>query len=184
VTVTTPEGTSADSVDARYTYAPTISGLSPDHGSAAGGNEVTLTGTGFLNATSVTFNGVAGTGVHASSDTSLVVIAPASSVGGPVDVVVETAKGSSVAATYAYAPVVGSVAPAHGPQVGGNEVVISGTGFGGVTSVKFGDVAGTLTSWTPVEIRVTAPAGSGLVHLTVETAAGTSAPVEYAYDAP
>jgi hypothetical protein len=184
VTVTGPEGTSADNVDARFTYAPTISSISPDHGSAAGGSEVTLTGTGFLSATGVTFNGIAGTGLSASSDTSLVVTVPASSVGGPIEVVVETAKGSSAAATYTYGPVVDSITPTHGPQAGGDEVVISGTGFGGVTSVKFGDAAGTLTSWTPIEIRVTAPAGSGLVHLTVETAAGTSAPIDYTYDAP
>lgn len=184
VTVTTPQGTSADIPAARYSYAPTISAVSPDHGPAAGGNDVTIAGTGFLNATGVTFGGVPGAGFHVSSDTSIIITAPASTAGGPVDVVVHTADEQSVAATYTYAPVVTGLAPSHGPASGGNEVVISGSGFGGVTAVSFGTVHGTVTSWTPTAIHVTAPAGSGVVPLTVQNAAGASVPVDYTYDAP
>ena len=184
VTVTTPQGTSAEIPAAQYAYAPTISAVSPDHGPAAGGNDVTITGTGFLSATSVTFGGVPGIGFHVSSDTSIIITAPASASGGPVDVVVHTADEESVPATYSYAPVITGLAPSHGPESGGNEVVVSGTGFDGVTAVLFGTAPGTITSWSPTAICITAPAGTGVVPVTVQNAVGTSVPVDYTYDAP
>ena len=52
VTVTTPDGiTSLISTSDRFTYValPTITGVSPAAGPTAGGNTVTITGTGFQN---------------------------------------------------------------------------------------------------------------------------------------
>src|SRR5262249_9447190 len=61
VTVTTPSGTSATSPADRFTYnatpAPAVTGVSPGSGTTAGGTLVTVTGTGFTDATDVLFGG-------------------------------------------------------------------------------------------------------------------------------
>lgn len=111
VTVTTPNGTSASSANASYTYeaaaggtAPDITGLAPSGGALAGGESITITGTGFTGATSVTFGAVSST-FTVDSDTTITATAPADAdqVAGPVDVVVTTPAGASQAQVYTYA---------------------------------------------------------------------------------
>ena len=72
--------------------APIVSGLSPTGGPAAGGVLVTLTGSGFTGATSVTFGGQTAT-FTLVSDTTITATAPSGS--GAVRVVVTTASGSN-----------------------------------------------------------------------------------------
>ena len=58
VTVTTPDGTSATSPADQFTYdasAPSVTGVEPRQDPSAGGNFVTITGTGFNGATAVHF---------------------------------------------------------------------------------------------------------------------------------
>ena len=71
VTVTTPGGTSATSPADQFTYvaAPTVTGLSPTSGPAAGGTLVTITGTGFTGATAVDFGTTPATSFTVVSDT-------------------------------------------------------------------------------------------------------------------
>ena len=70
VTVLTPGGTSATSTADQFTYtatvvaAPTVTGISPNSGPAAGGTLVTITGTGFTGATAVDFGTTAATERH------------------------------------------------------------------------------------------------------------------------
>jgi len=96
LTVTTPPGTSATSGSDQFTYtavAPTVSGISPSSGPAAGGTSVTITGTGFTGVTSVGFGD---TGVNVQSgntDTQLVVVSPGGT--GTVDLTVTTPSGTS-----------------------------------------------------------------------------------------
>ena len=92
VTVTTEGGTSATADTARYTYLarPTVTALSPATGPAAGGTVVTVTGTNLGSATSVTFGGVAGTGLTAVTATSLRITSPAGTAGAAAHVVVHT----------------------------------------------------------------------------------------------
>jgi hypothetical protein len=82
--------------------------------------------------------------------------------------------GGSVTATCtpAPAPTVTGISPASGPAGGGT---ITGTGFTGVTAVKFGSAASSFTVNGTTSITATSPAGSGPVDVTVTTAAGTSA---------
>ena len=61
VTVTTIGGRSATGTNNRYAYtavAPTVTGIDPGTGPSEGGTSVTVTGTNFTGASSVTFNGV------------------------------------------------------------------------------------------------------------------------------
>lgn len=94
---------------------PDITSVSPPSGSAAGGTQLTISGTGLAGATSVTVGGATAS-VVSNSATELVVTTPAGTVGS-ADVVVTTANGSDTLAggfTYTAAP-----APNGGSSGGG-----------------------------------------------------------------
>jgi hypothetical protein len=101
VTVTTSAGTSAPSAADQFTYetaaaAPVVTGVNPDRGSvAAGGETVTVTGTGFTGATQVSFGAVAALDLAVASDTQLTVTSPPPTTGGTVDVTVTNPAGTS-----------------------------------------------------------------------------------------
>ncbi len=99
VTVTTPGGTSATSTADQFTYAPTVTGLSPTSGPVAGGTSVTITGTGFTGATGVDFGTVAATGVTVVNSTTTTADSPAGTGTGVVDVTVTTPAGTSATST-------------------------------------------------------------------------------------
>jgi hypothetical protein len=96
VVVQNPNGQQSTFVNG-YTYSaapiPTISSVIPDEGSVSGGTNVMITGTGFTDATMVTFGGIPATFV-VISDTEINVITPGGPTEGPVDVVVTTPGGS------------------------------------------------------------------------------------------
>src|SRR5215831_14704211 len=72
VTVTTAGGTSATSALDQFNYTgPTVTGVSPASGPAAGGTVVTISGTGYTAASTVKFGANAGTGVQFVSSTVL-----------------------------------------------------------------------------------------------------------------
>ncbi|MBE0610789.1 MAG: IPT/TIG domain-containing protein, partial [Dehalococcoidia bacterium] len=95
VLVTTAQGTSANTAADDYTYGdlPVVTSLSPTTGPIAGGTVVTITGTGFTGATSVTFGGTAAV-ITAVTATTITVTAPAHTAG-TVDVLVTTPSGTS-----------------------------------------------------------------------------------------
>ena len=106
VNVTTPSGT--NNVNTLYSYVlppPTVTSVNPGTGPLAGGNTVTITGTGFAGATSVTFGGVAATSFTVVSDTQISAVVPAGSAAtATVSVNVTTPNGTNAANTlYAYA---------------------------------------------------------------------------------
>lgn len=73
-------------------------------------------------------------------------------------------------------PIVSGISPSYGPKAGGTSVLITGSGFKGVSAVTFGTaLASGITIDSDSQIRVTAPAGSGLVNVTVTNSTGTSA---------
>jgi hypothetical protein len=181
VTVTTPGGTSATGSGDRFTFVappPTVTSVSPTTGPAAGGTQVTITGTNFTGATSVKFGSATAT-YTVNSATQISATSPAGA--NMVDVTVTTAGGSSATGasdqfTYISAPTVTAIAPTSGPAAGGTAVTITGTNFTGATAVKFGGVAaGTFSVTNATHIAATSPLGSGVVDVTVTTAGGTSA---------
>jgi hypothetical protein len=193
VSVTTAAGASANTAADNYTYdatAPTVAGLTPNHGPAAGGTSVVITGSGFTGATAVRFGATNATAYTVNSSTQITATAPAGS--GIVDVAVTTAAGTSAntaADNYTYdppGPAVTGLSPTHGPAAGGTSVVITGTGFTGATAVRFGATNATAFGVSSsTQITATAPAGTGTVDVTVTTTAGTSANTaadNYTYD--
>ncbi|MGW2694962.1 IPT/TIG domain-containing protein [Streptomyces sp. NPDC001296] len=73
------------------------------------------------------------------------------------------------------APVVSSVSPNQGPPAGGTTVTLTGTGFTGTTSVKFGsNAAPSFTVASSTQVFAVSPAGTGSVNVTVTNAEGTS----------
>lgn len=171
IMVTTPDGTS-NGIGFTYTIAtPAISSVAPNQGSVEGGNTVTLTGTGFTGATSVRFGTVAAAFIAVSA-TQATAVAPAAPTG-TVNVTITTPGGTSAGIPYTYvaAPVLGSVTPAQGPLAGGNTITLSGTGFTGTTSVRFGvNVATSFTFVSATQLSAVVPTGgAGPVAVTVTT---------------
>jgi hypothetical protein len=152
VTVTTPAGTSAPSVADQFTFVappvPTVTGLGLPSGLIQGGETVTLVGSGFTGATTVSFGGTAASSFTVSSDSVITAVAPAHAAG-VVDVIVTTAAGSSATSpsdqfTYVESPpppdlpTVTGLGPASGSASGGETVTLVGSNFTGATSVSFG----------------------------------------------
>ena len=168
VTVTNSDGQSA-TLTQGFTYAGLkITSVSPNTGSTSGGTNVTIKGSAFQNAATVTFGGVAATNVNVVDSSTIVATTPL----GPateqliVDVVVKNPDGTTATLhpgfTYSVPPLsVASINPAIGATSGGTVVTISGTGFTTAlnSAVTFGGVAATnVTIVDPVTMRVTAPA--------------------------
>ncbi|MFE1753163.1 IPT/TIG domain-containing protein [Streptomyces anandii] len=174
VTVTTPGGTS-NPVPFFYVGAPFKSSLGTTSGPLAGGNTITLSGTGLSTATSVSFGGVT-TSPTVVNDTQLTVTVPAGTVAGPVGVSVTTAGGTNNGLSYTYIddPTIGTITPTSGPTSGGTAVTITGTNLDSTDSVTFDGTAApfsvinstTLSAVTPpgtagpADVVVTNPAAS------------------------
>lgn len=169
--------------------APTIQSISPASGPTKGGQQVTLTGTGFGPGTGVTFGGVPATGVTVAGPTTLHAVTPAHAAG-PVSVVAANTAGPSAPHDYTYVPPsIASISPDQGPTSGGQTVTISGAGFTPGSQVSIGGHPATNVQVNGADDRITAttPAGAaGPVDVTVTTPAEPTAtlPGGYTYVAP
>ncbi|MBZ0134882.1 MAG: IPT/TIG domain-containing protein [Planctomycetes bacterium] len=138
-----------------------LTGVSPNQGPTAGGQFVTLTGTGFTGSTGVDFGANPATGLVVVNDTTITVNTPAGSVG-QVDVTVLNPGGNDTEINgyeYLAGPSIATVVPNAGPLAGGTGVTITGTGFTGVTGVTFDAVTGTgITVVNDTTITVNTPA--------------------------
>lgn len=68
-----------------------------------------------------------------------------------------------------------SIRPCEGPPIGGTIVVLTGTGFMGVTGVKFGGTAATsYSASSDTQMTAVSPAGTGQVDITVQNSTGWS----------
>lgn len=159
-----------------YTYnanVPTVIAVTPSSGPREGGNNVEITGSGFLTspAPRVEFGARVAVVVSVSS-TRITVTVPAPATGQTfplsVDVKVTNNFGAAYASSatltggYTYergpVPTITSVSPRSGGIGGGNRVTITGTNFCSPAQVKFGDAYATVLSVTPTRIEVVAPA--------------------------
>ncbi|MGN2638879.1 IPT/TIG domain-containing protein [Nocardia takedensis] len=79
-------------------------------------------------------------------------------------------------------PTITSLSPGSGPSTGGASVVITGTDFGGPTTVRFGATATAFTLDSPTQITAVGPGGAiGTVQVTVTDTTGASDGVDYEY---
>ncbi len=150
LTCTVPEGAAGpadvvvtvDTVDVvvpngyKYLGEPVITSVSPNEGSPAGGETITIAGE-FLDGASVTVGGEACTDVNvAASGDSLTCVTPLAPAVGPADVEVTTVGGTTNsvdAYTYLDIPVVSGLSPTAGPTEGGNVLTIEGVNLVGST---------------------------------------------------
>ncbi|MFG2826890.1 IPT/TIG domain-containing protein [Streptomyces sp. NPDC048434] len=186
VTVTTAGGTS-NPLPYFYLAAPTLSDLSPHLGPDTGGNTVTVFGTSLTLTNAVNFGGNPATAINVVSDNQLTVTAPAGS--GTVVVTVTTPGGTSTAATgnpyYTYlgAPVLTSLNPSDGADVGGDAIVLGGSNLTYTDAVSFGGVPASFSAISDTQVVATSPGGApGTVNVMVHTPAGNSNALPYVYD--
>ncbi|MFI0905204.1 IPT/TIG domain-containing protein [Streptomyces sioyaensis] len=186
VTVTTAGGTS-NPLPYFYLAAPTLSDLSPHLGPATGGNTVTVFGSNLTLTSAVNFGANPATGINAVSDNQLTVTAPAGS--GTVVVTVTTPGGTSTTATgnpyYTYlgAPVLTSLTPSHGSELGGDAIVLGGSNLTYTDAVTFGGVPASFAALSDTQVVATSPGGApGTVNVVAHTPAGNSNTLPYVYD--
>ncbi|MFI2186664.1 IPT/TIG domain-containing protein [Streptomyces sioyaensis] len=186
VTVTTAGGTS-NPLPYFYLAAPTLSDLSPHLGPATGGNTVTVFGSNLTLTNAVNFGANPATGINVVSDNQLTVTAPAGS--GTVVVTVTTPGGTSTTATgnpyYTYlgAPVLTSLTPSHGSELGGDAIVLGGSNLTYTDAVTFGGVPASFAALSDTQVVATSPGGApGTVNVVAHTPAGNSNPLPYVYD--
>ena len=181
--------TTVDVLPAAAVAVPVVAGVSPAGGLPAGGNSVTITGSGLTSATAVHFGTtLVSPPFTSNSGTKIVLVAPAGALGS-VDVTVTTAGGTSAVNakdtyTYANAPTVTALHGDSAPTTGGNTLIIDGTNFGSSPTVKFNTTAATsitVLSSTQIEaVTPPEPAADNTVpptiyNVTVTTPSGTSA---------
>jgi len=193
VIVKTEAGSSSTGSSSNFSYAapsgstPSIAQVTPNTGSTAGGDVVTIVGSNFVGVTEVDFGTVVTDAFTVNSDTSITVTAPPNNfISSYVHLVVKTTSGQSPTggtdhftynASSGTATVTG-VSPATGTKNGGTTVTITGTYLSSASSVSFGGTAGTIVGiLSEAAILVTAPSVStaGAIDVTVTTANNTSA---------
>jgi large repetitive protein len=183
VTITVVRGTdtSPTVAAAQFSYVPSITSLSPATGTQAGKTLVTISGVGLTGATSVKFNGVAGTiqTTPPPTDTQLVAATAEGSGSGAV-IVVATAGStpSNPNATFSYyAPTIATIYPTTGPKAGGTAVFLTGSQLGDVETVTFGGAPATIQyGRTDTQMVVTSPAG-GEAQIAATSVGGAPVPI-------
>lgn len=164
-----------------FTPVPGITAVFPAAGSFSGGTEMAISGVDLLDGLTVTIDGVTQPGLTWVDSTLVRVTTEPGAVGGPYLLRVTNPGGLVADAAFSYAPgpdpALAAISPAAGPQAGGTQVTLTGSGFLPTTTVVFG--ADPLTGEGGVEaegvtlvdsstIEAVAPAhGSGTVAVVV-----------------
>ncbi|MGH3368548.1 MAG: IPT/TIG domain-containing protein [Nocardioidaceae bacterium] len=158
--------------DAAFALPPTVLAFLPLSGPV--GTSVTITGTMFTGATSVTFNGTPAS-FTVNLDTLITATVPAGATDGPI--AVTTPGGTATSAlnfdvTASPVPTILAFLPLSGPV--GTSVVITGTGFTGATAVTFNGTSASFSVDLDTQITATVPAGATDGPIAVTTPGGTA----------
>jgi len=145
--------------------APTVATVSPTYGSTAGGTAITVTGTDFHAAASVTIAGANCSGTTVSSATTLVCSTPSSASAGLKDVKVVNPDFQFATKTggfeYRRPPAVTGFSPSVISTAGGKTVTITGTDFASTPTVQFnGTAAAGVSFGSSTQLTAVAPAVS------------------------
>src|SRR5919109_5451006 len=170
IRVTTPGGTATSSTNFTVQPAPTITSFTPSQGAV--GTTVLITGTGFTGVSSVTFNNVSAAFVF-NSDTQITATVPTTATTGPIRVTTPGGTAtSSTNFTVQPAPTITSFTPSQGAV--GTTVLITGTGFTGVSSVTFNNVSAAFVFNSDTQITATVPTTATTGPIRVTTPGGTA----------
>jgi large repetitive protein len=151
-----------------FKVLPKLTSFLPSSGPA--GTSVTIAGSGFTDVSAVRFNGVSAS-FTADSDHQITATVPASATIGKLSIV--TAGGTATSlASFTVVPTITGFSP--GSAAPGSPVVVDGTGFGGVSSVKVNGVAAGFSLLSKVQLRLTVPASATSGTIAITTAGGTA----------
>lgn len=166
-------------------WGPTVTSISPNSGTTAGGTSVTISGTNFQSGVTVSIGGVLATSVVLNNSLSLT-CKTGTNTAGAKNVVVTNPDGQSgtLVDGFTYVapgnpnPTVISVSPNSGTTAGGTAVTITGTGFLAGATATFGGtplVSSVLISSTSIT-GITPAHAAGAVNIVVtnsDTKSGT-----------
>jgi hypothetical protein len=177
ITVVTPAGHGFSPPSADFVYEAVISNVSPNSGPMEGGTVVTVTGIGFSLGYNAPFyfGGVHAVNAQCQSTTQCTMASPAASAPGTVDVRYGESPTSATDWFTYQGPMVTNVFPAVGKEIGGDNVIVTGTSFGSGMTIKFGSTQVTSYSCSGDTCFVSTPPGKGAVHVTVTVNGRTSA---------
>jgi hypothetical protein len=167
IVVSNASGTNS-SVDRFYirTGKPIVVSLDPTTGLP--GTTVTIEGLDLTGASVVTFNGTNAL-FSAVSDTQISAVVPDNATTGPISVVTAAGTGASLT-DFVVAPRIASFTPTNGAA--GTSVTIQGTNFTQVSAVRFGQVAGAVTTTSANQLTVVVPDSAVTDSINVTTPAG------------
>jgi hypothetical protein len=173
------DGQSATLLDSYDFVLPVAANISPEHGSSAGGNTITITGTDFSSTVEIYMGGELATNVNVANGTTITAVTPVH-LAGTVDVeVVNSDLQSTIlegAYTFDEGPVIQSVNPISGSLEGGTAVTITGLNFVDEATVNIGGIDAVSVTYINAETlhAVTAPNTIGLKSIIVTVPDGQS----------
>ena len=174
ITVQSLQGTNTTSTNF---FAPSIiTGFSPAFGRA--GTNVVITGTNFLGATSVLFNGVTATFV-VNSNSQITATVPAGATTGRITITAPGG-GNLTSSNFVVQPTILSFTPNVGRP--GTNVVLTGEGLNaGTSAVRFGTNTASFTVNGASQITAVVPVGAFTSQLSVTTTNGSHTNSAYFY---
>ncbi len=153
---------------------PLVTSVDPAMGAAGGFTSVTIAGTGFSDATGVTFDATPAVSFTVDSNSAITAVSPPGTLFSFADVTVTDPNGSSTlvnAFFYTFNPPidVDTCTPGSGSIAGGTTVSVTGPSTVGITSVEFDGIPGTnFGAISATEVVVDTPAHAvGAVDVTV-----------------
>ncbi|MFN7311928.1 MAG: BNR-repeat neuraminidase N-terminal domain-containing protein, partial [Bacteroidota bacterium] len=171
VSVINPAGSAVSSTNYTVIGVPVITSFTPS--TAPAGSTVTINGSNFQSITGVTFNGVAASYV-VNSSTQIVATVPNTATTGLIAITNGSGTGSS-AGNFVVQPLptITGFTPSSGSA--GTSVVINGTNFIGVDSIRFGTTkVTTFTVNSTSQITAIVPNGSSTGLIQVYTTSGST----------
>ncbi len=161
---------------------PSVTTVEPTSGTTAGGTSITLRGTNFTEASSITVGGLACTNVSVIDAETAQCTTPAKSAG-TASINITTPGGTNwnnrlftYKAPVPPAPTVSSLSPTSGTTAGGTTITITGTGFTGAAGIAIGGLpcAGFTVTNTTSATCTTPPGNAGTASVDVTTPNGTN----------
>jgi len=175
ITIVNAFDAGSSTADYLVTAPPVVSSFTPNDGPA--GAQVTISGSNFIGATKVVFNGIPLSGTatfFVDSDTQLRANVPAGATTGKITVTNADGAGSSANSfIVTRQPIISSFAPIRGAA--GSEITITGSRFSGAASVIFNGKTTTFTLDSDTQIRAKVPAGTTSGPISITNSAGTGA---------